>query len=91
MNSEPFIVKHYIGDEAPCIKGNGFDGLQVGTDREEAQEFIDFVNRVCAERDELASAAHRLLAELSTSDSETQVNLWKEIQGMKRALAELKL
>jgi hypothetical protein len=46
--------------------------------------------RVCAERDDLASAARRLLAELSTSDSETQVNLWKEIQAMERALAELK-
>lgn len=41
---EPFVVKHYSEDERPTIKGNGFDGIEVGEDREEAQGFIDFVN-----------------------------------------------
>lgn len=41
---EPFIVKHYIDDERPSIKGNGFDGLEIGTDRQYAQEFVDWVN-----------------------------------------------
>lgn len=41
---EPFIVKHYGDDERPIIKGNGFDGLQVGMDREEAEDFIKWIN-----------------------------------------------
>jgi len=41
---EPFAVKHYTGDAQPCIKGNGFDGLLVGEDREEAQAFVDWLN-----------------------------------------------
>lgn len=41
-----FIVKHYTSDEFPTIKGNGFDGLVVGEDREDADEFIGFVNDV---------------------------------------------
>ena len=41
---ELFVVKHYSSDERPTIKGNGFDGLEVGTDREDAEEFIAWVN-----------------------------------------------
>ena len=41
---ERFIVKHYSSDERPTIKGNGFDGLVVGEDREDADEFIGWVN-----------------------------------------------
>lgn len=45
---EPFVVKHYEGNNYPSIKGNGFDGLQVGDDREEAQNFVDWINaRLC--------------------------------------------
>jgi len=43
---EKFVVRHYACDERPIIKGNGFDGLEVGEDREEAEEFIEFVNRI---------------------------------------------
>ena len=50
---EPFIVKHYSEDERPIIKGNGFDGLEIGGDREEAQEFVDFVNKLIQEKTEL--------------------------------------
>jgi len=41
---EKFIVKHYSSDKHPSIKGNGFDGTLVGDDREDAEEFIGFVN-----------------------------------------------
>jgi len=40
----PFIVKHYSADERPNIKGNGFDGLEVGKDRAEAEDFVSWVN-----------------------------------------------
>ena len=39
----PFIVKHYSSDDHPSIKGNGFDGLEVGEDRQEAEEFINWI------------------------------------------------
>jgi hypothetical protein len=43
-NAEPFVVRHYTEDRFPLIKGNGFDGLQVGKDREEAEEFVAWIN-----------------------------------------------
>lgn len=45
---EPFIVKHYSGDERPILKGNGFDGLEIGTDRAEAEEFVNWINKALA-------------------------------------------
>lgn len=50
---EQFVVKHYSDDERPIIKGNGFDGWEVGTSREDAEEFIDFVNNLIRENSEL--------------------------------------
>jgi hypothetical protein len=47
--SETFVVKHYSFDERPSLKGNGFDGLQIGEDREEAEAFVNFVNERMAE------------------------------------------
>jgi O-acetyl-ADP-ribose deacetylase (regulator of RNase III) len=41
---EPFVVRHYTGDEHPTIKGNGFDGLVVGDDRVEAEAFVNWLN-----------------------------------------------
>ena len=41
---EKFIVKHYIGEAHPSIKGNGFDGLVIGNEREDADEFIEWIN-----------------------------------------------
>lgn len=41
---EPFIFKCYGADERPIIKGNGFDGLEVGCDRDEAEQFVSWVN-----------------------------------------------
>lgn len=43
---EKFIVKHYGNEPHPCIKGNGFDGLTIGDYREEAEEFIIFINKL---------------------------------------------
>lgn len=45
---EKFVVKHYSNDAHPSIKGNGFDGLVIGNYREEAEEFINFVNNLMA-------------------------------------------
>lgn len=42
--AEPFVVRHYIGDERPIIKGNGFDGLEVGLYRDEAEQFVSWIN-----------------------------------------------
>lgn len=42
---EPFAVKHYSADERPTLKGNGFDGLEVGETRDEAEGFVAWVNR----------------------------------------------
>lgn len=39
-----FVVRHYGDDPHPTIKGNGFDGLVVGNYREEAEDFIRWVN-----------------------------------------------
>jgi hypothetical protein len=41
---ELFVVKHYSGDERPTLKGNGFDGLEIGESREEAEEFVAWLN-----------------------------------------------
>jgi len=43
---ENFIIKHYSEEERPIIKGNGFDGLEIGEDREEAEEFVNFINDI---------------------------------------------
>ena len=40
----PFAIKHYTADLRPTIKGNGFDGLEIGESREEAEEFVAWVN-----------------------------------------------
>lgn len=45
---EQFSVKHYSSDERPIIKGNGFDGLEIGSDREEAEDFVAWVNKLIA-------------------------------------------
>jgi hypothetical protein len=74
-NIAPFIVKQYSDGERPIIKGNGFDGLEIGEDREEAERFVAFVNaaisqailgereacaKVCVEyADHMSSINHR--------------------------------
>ena len=47
MKIDKFIIKQYE-NERPIIKGNGFDGLEIGYNREEAEEFINFINTLVA-------------------------------------------
>ena len=47
---EAFVVREYIGDDGPSIKGNGFDGLRIGEDRYEAEEFIRWINARLAQQ-----------------------------------------
>ncbi len=44
--TEPFVVKQYSSNERPIIKGNGFDGLEIGNDRAEAVQFVAFINKL---------------------------------------------
>lgn len=44
MKIEPFMAKHYVSQARPTIYGNGFDGLEVGETREEAEEFVKWIN-----------------------------------------------
>lgn len=65
---EKFIVKHYHGDERPVIKGNSFDGLEIGEDREEAEEFIEFINNIINKNiylGEVVKTFERAVAKLS--------------------------
>jgi hypothetical protein len=49
MRLQPFVVKHYSSEDRPVLKGNGFDGLEVGSSRAEAEEFVRWVNDRLAE------------------------------------------
>jgi hypothetical protein len=47
---EPFVVRFYVGDPFPTIKGNGFDGLAFHEPREEVEDFVKWLNsRLCEE------------------------------------------
>ena len=48
---DKFHIKKYSKDERPILKGNGFDGLEIGEDREEAQDFVDFINKFVIRED----------------------------------------
>jgi hypothetical protein len=43
---DKFIVRHYVSDKHSIIKGNGFDGTTVGDEREDAEDFIGFINKI---------------------------------------------
>jgi hypothetical protein len=60
---EHFIVKHYGDDPHPTIKGNGFDGLVIGEYREEAEDFIKFVNSLMIGNDELQTNIALIITE----------------------------
>jgi hypothetical protein len=67
---ELFVVRHYGDDERPSIKGNGFDGLTIGEDREEAEQFVAWVNaRLAVEQAaaELRAEVKRLREALETA------------------------
>ena len=66
MNAnEQFIVKHYSGDERPTLKGHGFDGLEIGNNREEAQEFLDYLNAMSSQQQAEIEALKILVDELA--------------------------
>jgi hypothetical protein len=66
--SHQFVVKHYTEDEGPTIKGNGFDGLRVGEDREEAEEFVGYVNSAMVVRDIMRDQRDEVRAALRVAD-----------------------
>jgi hypothetical protein len=41
---EPFDVRRFSTDARPFIRGNGFDGLELGENLEEANKFISWIN-----------------------------------------------
>lgn len=78
MNAnEQFIVKHYSEDERPTIKGHGFDGLVIGDDRQEAQDFVDYLNTMLrqqqAENDELKNDVTGLVKIINQLATENEV------------------
>ena len=62
---EDFVVKHYSEDEAPMFKGNGFDGIRVGDDREEAQQLADYINALRKDAERLNWLERQHLEEMS--------------------------
>ena len=61
--NEDFIIKHYTWDAHPTLKGNGFDGLIIGNDREEAEEFVAVINALRIENAALNAELDGLYAE----------------------------
>lgn len=81
-----FIVKHYSEEPHPTIKGNGFDGLVIGNYREEAEDFIEFVNG-------LISIAQQMQAEIRAISDIIEVSesglVTADFAELKRRLREL--
>ena len=44
FHPEPFDVRRFSTDARPFIRGNGFDGLELGENLEEANKFISWIN-----------------------------------------------
>lgn len=44
---EPFVIKHYTGDDFPSIKGNGLY-MHLATEREDAEEYAEHLNKLLA-------------------------------------------
>lgn len=57
---KPFSVRFYVGSDAPELRGMGFDGLRIGDDREDAQEFVDWLNTQIESIDALKAEVERL-------------------------------
>ena len=76
---ELFVVKHYQSDINPTIKGNGFDGLRVGEDREEAEEFVRFINQYITVVNQLIDSA-TLTSKIPESWKRPLEAKWKSIK-----------
>ena len=96
---EPFVVKYYTDDRYPSIKGNGWDGLRVGDDRDEAEEFVKWLNgRLAAaqpaRQGEQRKPLSKILAEARASEtyrveSEALEREWQVEQGTDIPLEQL--
>jgi hypothetical protein len=73
--AEPFVVRHYANDERPCIKGNGFDGLELGESREEAEAFVSWINARLATQP--AAPAESISNELRKARAEAEQWAWE--------------
>lgn len=62
---EKFIIKHYADTPHPIIKGNGFDGTVIGDFRDEAEDFINFVNELVEHRNSHTNDENSNSAELA--------------------------
>ena len=82
--SELFVIKHYTSDDHPTLKGNGFDGLIIGEDREEAEEFVAYVNQLQAQ----LAAAHTLIHQIEDDIKFTgsEINVRKSINNYRAAI-----
>ena len=79
MNAnEQFIVKHYSEDERPMLKGHGFDGLTIGDDRQEAQEFVDYLNTMLRQQQAEIEALNVLVDELAGYKASYENNIRME-------------
>lgn len=82
-----FVVKHYQGDAHPTLKGYGFDGLVIGENREEAEEFVAWVNtRIAAlesQNADLLAALESILGWANIRDSHSEQAL--QVRDMARA------
>ena len=58
---EKFKVKQYT--KLCILKGNGFDGLELGDDRDDAEVFVEFVNILIEENAKLRQSLARCLTE----------------------------
>lgn len=86
---EDFVVRHYSVDERPTIKGNGFDGLHVGENREEAQVLTDYINRKFDKLRRLSVSHAALLAALERTSYALSLALsQKPLRDMTETLAE---
>ena len=76
MAINPFYVKQYNPGDRPTVKGNGFDGIEVGETREEAEEFIIFVNHLVAR----VTGAEKLIARAVEIMTPEQVGRWEGVR-----------
>jgi hypothetical protein len=83
MTYEHFAVKHYTEDEGPILKGNGMDGIRVGEDREEAEDFAKWINARLDRISELEALLRRLDFELDpapeAADASTRCKLARKM------------
>lgn len=86
---ELFVVRHYSADERPTIKGNGFDGLEVGESREDAEEFVAWLNDKFAEVRRMAlEEAAKVCDAIHQREYEAQTKGWPTTDDIKAFVAE---